>query len=306
MNQAGSPNGSGSDGPGYNYPDEVDNGLVHDEPYLLSAANSGPHTNGSQFFTTVKPTPWLDGIHTVYGKIVTGTETIDLINNTEVIGSTPTTPVVIHSVRIRRVGAEAMAFDEFAQGLPTVTAPEVEVIAATAIDPAKLVFTQPAGTTLRVASSIDLESWSNVDRYLSATSTPLEEFTSEMIREKEFFLPSLVKWSAEAIFPDNLLGKTINMPTNIGTFTLTLTDPGMLILTQLSGEDIAGEIDYAASNFDHDGYGASLLIYSEGLVPIRFRLGADLPMTAPLAGRVTGTALNANRTAFSGTFTVAP
>ena len=94
-----------------------------------------------------------------------------------------------------------MAFDEFAQGLPTVTAPEVEVIAATASDPAKLVFTQPAGTTLRVASSIGLESWSNVDRYLGATSTPLAEFTSEMIREKEFFLPSLVVMVRRGYFP---------------------------------------------------------------------------------------------------------
>ena len=80
MNQVGSPQGTGSDGPGYTFPDEVDNGLLHDEPYLLSSANSGPHTNGSQFFITVVVTNWLDGIHTVFGKVSSGTDVIDAIN----------------------------------------------------------------------------------------------------------------------------------------------------------------------------------------------------------------------------------
>eukprot|EP00095_Tigriopus_kingsejongensis_P009037 snap_masked-scaffold3852_size7294-processed-gene-0.3 protein:Tk09037 transcript:snap_masked-scaffold3852_size7294-processed-gene-0.3-mRNA-1 annotation:"peptidylprolyl isomerase" len=169
MNQAGSPNGTGSDGPGYNFPDEVGNGLVHDEPYLLSAANSGPNTNGSQFFTTVVPTPWLDGIHTVYGKIVTGTETLDLINDTPVSGSTPVTPVVINSMTIRRVGEEALAFDEFAQDLPTVREVAVSVVPPVGEEGAKLALQQPPGSLLRVAASRDLMSWTMLSRQIDAT-----------------------------------------------------------------------------------------------------------------------------------------
>lgn len=70
MVQGGCPHGSGVGGPGYRFPDEIDPTLRHDSPGVLSMANSGPHTNGSQFFITHVETPWLDGNHTVFGKVV--------------------------------------------------------------------------------------------------------------------------------------------------------------------------------------------------------------------------------------------
>ena len=75
MAQGGCPRGTGTGGPGYEYAGEFDKTVKHDRPGLLSMANAGPGTDGSQFFLTFVPTPWLDGKHTIFGEVVTGKET---------------------------------------------------------------------------------------------------------------------------------------------------------------------------------------------------------------------------------------
>ncbi|MDD3826497.1 MAG: peptidylprolyl isomerase [Anaerolineae bacterium] len=72
MAQAGDPTGTGRGGPGYSFADEFDPSLKHDGPGVLSMANAGANTNGSQFFITYEATPWLDGRHTVFGRVVEG------------------------------------------------------------------------------------------------------------------------------------------------------------------------------------------------------------------------------------------
>jgi peptidyl-prolyl cis-trans isomerase B (cyclophilin B) len=86
MVQGGCPEGSGRGGPGYRFEDETNNGVRH-ERGVLSMANAGPNTNGSQFFITHVATPWLDGKHTVFGKVVEGLDVVDAIRQGDAIKS---------------------------------------------------------------------------------------------------------------------------------------------------------------------------------------------------------------------------
>ncbi len=112
MIQGGDPDGTGQGGPGYSFPDEFDPSLKHDRKGTLSMANSGPNTNGSQFFITDTATFHLNGRHTVFGHVVKGLETIDSIDGVKTkMGNMPEEPVVIKKVEIIRKGNEAVTFD---------------------------------------------------------------------------------------------------------------------------------------------------------------------------------------------------
>jgi peptidylprolyl isomerase len=100
MVQGGDPLGNGTGGPGYKFADEIVKELKHDSAGILSMANSGPNTNGSQFFITHKDTPWLNGKHTVFGKVVYGLDVVKKISKGD----------KINTLKIIRVGAEAKKF----------------------------------------------------------------------------------------------------------------------------------------------------------------------------------------------------
>ena len=112
MIQGGDPKGNGSGGPGYQFPNEISADLKHDGPGVLAMANSGPNTNGSQFYITMQATPQLDGGYSVFGRVVQGQEVVAKIAR----GDRMTT------VKILRVGADAQAFTVTQAGFDAMVA----------------------------------------------------------------------------------------------------------------------------------------------------------------------------------------
>ncbi len=302
MNQAGSQNGLGTDGPGYTFPDEVANGLTFNSPYQIAMANSGPNTNGSQFFITVGTPAHLNGIHTIFGNVTSGTNIVDVINAVATSNNKPLVPVIINSVTIRRTGAPANAFNEFAQLLPTV-----EGIKTTITFPsntASITYNQPPRTSLNVFSSEDMTTWTKINsRYLGNTNTTSNLFDTKISAPRQFFFTSLTTWPADTIAPDTYYGKKLTAITNAGTIVLDLNPEGNTPIGTLTINNGTSNTVTEIRHENTQGYGSQILVISNGIVPIRFTLGYDTPSS----GRLTGTAFTSpTPTPLTGNFTIEP
>ncbi|MDE0827220.1 MAG: peptidylprolyl isomerase, partial [Akkermansiaceae bacterium] len=198
MNQTGSQKGDGSDGPGYSFLDgaEVTNGLNHDNAFVISMANSGPNSNGSQIFLTAAPASHLNGIHIVFGKIATGASQtlVTTINNVPVnSNSKPLTDVTIDSITVDYHG---VTFDPFAQGLPVVSTPTLSnslAPSSTTLD-----FNQPTGSFFHTSYSEDLLSWGTSEtRYLDGNDASENSFdlpAEALGKTTHFFSNALVTY----------------------------------------------------------------------------------------------------------------
>lgn len=147
--QAGSPNGTGNDGPGYRFEDEFDTNLVHDVAGILSMANSGPDSNGSQFFITIAngTASHLNGIHSVFGRVVEGLPVVQTIRQGD----------VIDSVEIVRQGVVAQAFDASSHALPVWQAVEASLVPIA--DSLSLIYPRSAFVQNNVLFSTNLVHW---------------------------------------------------------------------------------------------------------------------------------------------------
>lgn len=288
MIQGGDPNGNGSGGPGFQFLDEFSPDLRHDHPGVLSMANSGPNTNGSQFFVTVAETTHLNDVHTIFGEVVEGYEScvLPLSNVPANASGVPVQEVKITSITIQRLGAAAQAFNPLAQSLPTVTAPAYSL---SNINPSAgtggIAINQPARSLLRLYRTQDLSTWDDLGfLYLDRDASPLSTINIGGVVSgvsKQFFRVPIIIYPSNAIAPDSLAGRILTVQTTaFGPFTVEFFSGGGGTVTY------EGSI-YNITGYDHDpeGYGASIVIRSGGLIPLKFQLAYDFENSTHFSGR---------------------
>lgn len=298
MIQGGSPNGLGTDGPGYVIPDEFDPTLRHDAPGILSMANSGPNSNGSQFFITVAATPWLDDVHTVFGKVVEGYAVVQAISQVDTdTQNRPREPVHLQQVRIRRVGAAAEAFDLHAHGLPQVISQGLGIDRPEA--GLQLSFVRPAHADLRLRESSDLHDWTA--HRLGIALEPVE--TDAIARGADgtarFYSLTRIQYSSSTYAPRSLANHLLTMTFDGGSGTLEVefdAAGGGVYSSSLGNEGtVTGMI------WVQEVYRGRLTLSTSGLL-----LLLRLDFTSETAGTLSGTAIFDQPTEVKGSFVLIP
>lgn len=303
MIQGGSPNGLGTDGPGYTFRDEFDPTLRHNAAGVLSMANLGPHSNGSQFFITLTQTSHLDDVHSVFGTVTSGMSVVEAIGAVPVNGSSkPLTPVVINSVTIRRVGAVAEAFDIHAQGLPNVGG-AAPVITNTGGNFA-LQLNRALYSEYWLYHSAGLTTWTRqrLGLYVSTPPTADIDLSATATGQSHFYRVPQITYPGPLYTPPTVAGGTLSLAINGGnTLVITLNASGVGGTENLNnGAVITQIVSYV---WTQDPYRGALFVTSEALVPFNIYH----VFTSATGGTFKGSAYTSpNHTPISGTFTFTP
>ena len=242
--QAGSPNGLGTDGPGYAFVDEITNTLQFNKFGVLALANSGPDSNGSQFFIlATNSSPSLNNSYTIFGQLFGGSNVVTAINLVPTdAGSKPLTNVYINSINIRRIGSAASAFDITAQGLPVVT--NLNLTIARADTNVSLTFSNRLYADNRLYNSTNLQSWTanqlGIETALPVSNTNLQSAAAP----RSFSRRLKFNMSPRRCRQNRGPGKTLTLfyangliATNVlvfnssggGTYTYTTNAPGTIL-----------------------------------------------------------------------------
>jgi cyclophilin family peptidyl-prolyl cis-trans isomerase len=272
---------SGFGGPGYSFRDEFHPELKHDTSGVLSMANSGPNSQGSQFFITVVTNYASgDGKYSVFGRVIDGMEVVRTINHVPTSNERPVVDVVLSNVTIVRVGAEAQAFDWKAHGLP--------VVAGTVADLRKnvtnldLPFSRETNCSYNLFYSSNLVSWSSSELSFSTNAEPtnvLDVTALVMNNPAQFFTVAQVSYPAPVYTPMSLEGKS---------FHLTLTDTGTKLdqwfygnatgtwrSVTTNGSSANGDIFHY--DWTPKAYGGKATVYYYTMSPRSFDFAYDTP-----------------------------
>lgn len=210
MNQGGSPNGQGTDNPGYAFEDEFSPSLRHDTFGTLSSANSGPDSNGGQFFVTAGATPWLNDVHSVFGKLYGGSNVVYAINRVATgANDKPLTNVVLQTVVIRRIGPAAQAFNIQAQGLPVVTNLNLKLNVTGST--ASLGFSNRLYADNRLFTSTNLHNWTETKLGIELGGTPANGTQASAPPGRRFFRAAQIQYPSSTFAPKNLHGRTLTI-----------------------------------------------------------------------------------------------
>ncbi len=298
--QAGSPNGLGTDGPGYAVVDEFNSLLNFNSPWILAMANSGPDSNGSQFFVTVAPFTSGNNIYTVFGRVVSGTNVVAAIDHVRTDSKDkPLTNVYIQQVTIRRVGSAALAFDIDAQGLPVVTNLPVQLAPTATATNVSLVFSNRVYSDSRWYSSTNLQTWTEnqvgIDLVAPATNTVQVPINTP----DKFFRMAQVQYPASTLAPKTVVGRTPRDDLffrRAGDKTRLYSTTRAAGLTTSPGTDTGTVTGYTWSQEPYRGF-LSPIDYS-GL----YEMTLQLNFSSNTNGAFTGTVYSASPFSISGTF----
>jgi cyclophilin family peptidyl-prolyl cis-trans isomerase len=299
--QGGSPKGDGTDGPGYTFKDEFDPTLRHSAAGVISMANSGLHSNGSQFFITLAATSFLDDVHSVFGNVTNGMDVVQAIGAVAVdANSKPLTPVVMNSITIRRMGAAANAFNATTQGLPTVggAAPMLVKSGANFL----LQFNRALYSEYTLYDSTNLTTWSKVKIGLYVTTPPAGDLdvTATAGQAKHFYRVPQIAYPAPLYTPPSHFNKTLTLNFNAGLGTVIYTFDG----TGLGSCNYVGNSNgtITSSTWTQEAYRAQIVVQSTNLVPFVL----SLAFTSANGGVFRGTAYTSSPFTVTGTFTFLP
>ncbi len=265
--QGGSPKGDGSDGPGYTFKDEFNSPLTH-VPYVLSMANAGPNTNGSQFFFTGSLSqPTFNNVHTIFG-LVTDPASRSVVDAMISAGPNGTT---INAVTFTRTDAAAIAFNELAQNLPICSGIVGNLSVSLGVKTDySLNSSLPAGTVFQAYRSPDLQSWTKLGEiYQGLGQSGFSSITLDGASlPRAFYQIPLVTYQ-DALAPESLANRTLVIGLS-GTDTLTF---------QFDATGTGGSVIYSLNptapspitsvNYYPSPYKATWIIKAGGYTPFR-------------------------------------
>lgn len=285
--QAGSPNGLGTDGPGYAFVDEITNIFQFNKFGVLAMANSGPDSNGSQFFIlATNSSPGLNNGYTIFGQLSGGSNVVAAINLVPTDASSrPLTNVYINSISIRRIGGAAAAFDITAHGLPVVTNLNL-AIAQTGTN-VSLAFSNRLYADNRLYNSTNLQSWTanplGIETALPVSNTATQMMTAQV----QFFRAAQIQYAGNTFAPKSVFGKTITL-----VYATGYAGTNVIVFDSAGG----GTYNWSGSSGTLAGYNWSQAPYNGRFLPIGFSAPSSavstvlMHYTTATTGTFTGTA----------------